>query len=253
MAKKSSPKLTFDYPVTVTFVIVSLVLFLLDVYAFKGKMFSSILICHGSKQAMVPFNFKSPADFTGLFLFAFGNASWEMLFANLIAILLLGQILEERYGSVMLGLMMFISTLISGVLTACISTVPLTGAGCVIFMMAVLVSLTELTKKRIPLSCLLVFVLFLSFEIFRNAKGVSGTDVMQKICGVLVEMIGGICGSIFGFLVLPKKKSTKSSSSKKTEVRNDYYDDEDDYSSRKKSWSSSSSSSSDETVIGTLS
>ncbi|MCQ2240174.1 MAG: O-antigen polysaccharide polymerase Wzy [Treponema sp.] len=171
-----------------------------------------------------------------------------MLFSNLIVILLLGQILEERYGSVMLGLMMFISTLISGVLTACISTVPLTGAGCIIFMMAVLVSLTELTKKRIPLSCLLVFVLFLSFEIFRNTKGAEGTDIMQKTCGVLIEMIGGICGSIFGFLVLPKKKSTKTAS-KKTEVKNDYEDD-DDYSSKKKTWSSSSS---DETVIGTLS
>lgn len=100
MAKKSSPKLTFDFPVTVTFVIVSLVLFLLDVYAFKGKMFSSILICHGSKQALVPFNFKSPADFAGLFFYVFGNVGWEMLFANLTIILLLGQILEERYGSV---------------------------------------------------------------------------------------------------------------------------------------------------------
>ena len=250
MAKKSSPKLTFDFPVTVTFVIVSLVLFLLDVYAFKGKMFSSILICHGSKQALVPFNFKSPADFAGLFFYVFGNVGWEMLFANLTIILLLGQILEERYGSVMLGPMMFISTMISGVLTACISTVPLTGAGCIIFMMAVLVSLTELTKKRIPLSCLLVFVLFLSFEIFRAAKGSSGQDAMQKVCGVLIEMIGGICGSIFGFLVLPKKKSTKSSATKKNEVKNDCYDDEDD-SPRRKNWSSSSSS--DETVIGTLS
>ncbi|WP_318689970.1 O-antigen polysaccharide polymerase Wzy [Treponema sp.] len=248
MAKKSSPKLTFDFPVTVTFVIVAVVMFLLDTFAFKGKMFSTILICHGSKQAIVPFNFKSPADFTGLFFFIFGNSGWEMLFSNLIVILLLGQILEERYGSVMLGLMMFISTLISGVLTACISTVPLTGAGCIIFMMAVLVSLTELTKKRIPLSCLLVFVLFLSFEIFRNTKGAEGTDIMQKTCGVLIEMIGGICGSIFGFLVLPKKKSTKTAS-KKTEVKNDYEDD-DDYSSKKKTWSSSSS---DETVIGTLS
>lgn len=251
MAKKSSPKLTFDFPVTVTFVIVAVVMFLLDTFAFKGKMFSTILICHGSKQAIVPFNFKSPADFTGLFFFIFGNSGWEMLFANLIAILLLGQILEERYGSVMLGLMMFISTMISGVLTACISTVPLTGAGCIIFMMAVLVSLTGLTKKRIPLSCLLVFVFFLAFEIFRNTKGAEGTDIMQKTCGVLIEMIGGICGSIFGFLVLPKKKSTKTTASKKSESKNDFYDDEDDYSSKKKTWSSSSSS--DETVIGTLS
>ncbi|MEE1182006.1 MAG: rhomboid family intramembrane serine protease [Treponema sp.] len=245
MAKKSSPKITFDFPVTVTFVIAAVVVFLIDSFLLKGKI-SSVLICHGSKQAAIPFNFKSAADFTGLIFYVFGNASWEMLFANLIVILLLGQILEERYGSLMLGLMMFISVLISGVLTVCVSTVPLSGAGCVIFMMAVLVSLTELTKKRIPLSCLLVFVLFLAFEIYRNTKGAAGSNAMQKVCGVLIEMVGGICGSIFGFLVLPKKRAVKASS-KKTIVSYDDYEDE--KPSDKKGFSSSG----DETVIGTLS
>lgn len=248
MSKKNTPKLTFNFPVTVTFVIVATVLFLFDIFVFKGKIYSSILTCQGSKQAAIAFDFKSATDWTSLLLFVFGNSKWELFFTNQIIILLLGQILEERYGSVMLALMMFISILVSGVLTACISTVPLSGAGCVIFMMAVLVSLTELTKKRIPLSCVLVFVLFLSFEIYKNINGVSGSNILQKTCGVIIEMIGGICGSIFGFLVLPKKKSTKSSSYKKTEQTDDddYYSNKN--SSKKKSWSSS-----EETIIGTLS
>lgn len=246
MAKKSSPKLTYDFPVTVTFVIAASIVFLLDVFAFKGKLCSTVFLCHGSKMSAVPFNFKSPSDFAGLFLFVFGNSGWEMFFSNLVMILLLGQILEERYGSVMLALMMFITVLVTGVLTACISTVPVAGAGCVVFMMAVLVSLTELTKKRIPVSCLLVFVLFLSFEIYRNAKGSTGGNGLQQIVGVLIEVIGGICGSIFGFLVLPQKRGAQKKVAK-TQVS---YDDDDDGGNRK-SWSSSSSS--DETVIGTLS
>lgn len=246
MAKKSSIRLTFDFPVTVTFVIAAAVVFLIDSFALKGKLCSSMLLCHGSSQAAVSFNFKSPSDFAGLFLFVFGNSGWEMFFSNLVIILLLGQILEERYGSVMLALMMFISTLVTGVLTACISTVPMSGAGCIVLMMTVLVSLTELTKKRIPLSCLLVFVLFLAFEFYRSAAGTGGAAGLQKIVGVLVEAIGGICGSIFGFLVSPRKRAATKKASK-TQVS---YDDEYDGGSRK-TWSSNSSS--DETIIGTLS
>lgn len=246
MAKKSSIRVTYDFPVTVTFALVAALVFLLDVFAFKGKLCNTVFICHGSKQAAVPFNFKSAGDFAGLFLFVFGNLSWEMFFANIVMILLLGQILEERYGSVMLALMMFISTFVAGVLTACMSTVPLCGAGTMVFMMSVLVSLTELTKKRIPVSCLLVFVFFLAFEIYRNVNGASGADVLQKTVGVIIEIIGGICGSIFGFLVSPKKRGATKKSTK-TQVS---YDDEDDGASRK-TWSSSSSS--EETIIGTLS
>lgn len=239
MAKKSSPKFNYDFPLTVTFALLSVFVFVLDLLAFKGRLFS-VFICHGSKAADVAFNFKSPVDYAGLIFHAFVNRDLNMLFTNLLVIILLGQTLEERYGSVMLALMMCISVLVSGVLTACISTVPLVGAGSLIFMMAVLVSLTELTKKKIPVSCLLVFILFLCLSFYRTSGGYKGIELLQKNVGVLVELIGGLCGSIFGFLVLPKKKPVKKAEKTIVAV-------EDDEPPLKKNWSKS-----DETVIGSI-
>ena len=240
MAKKSSPKFSYDFPLTVTFALLSAFVFILDILAFKGRLFS-LLVCHGSKASDVAFNFKSPADYAGLVFHAFVNRDFSMLFTNLLVIILLGQTLEERYGSLMLAVMMCISVLVSGVLTACISTVPLVGGGSLIFMMTVLVSLTELTKKRIPFSCLLVFLLFLCLSFYRNSEGYKGIELLQKNVGVLVELIGGLCGSIFGFLVLPKKKPVKKA--EKTIVAID----DDDLPAKKESWSAN-----DETVIGSI-
>ena len=53
--------------------------------------------------------------------------------------------------------------------------------------------------------------------------------------------VGGLCGSIFGFLVLPKKKPVKKA--EKTIVAID----DDDLPAKKKSWSAN-----DETVIGSI-
>lgn len=245
MAKKSSLRLTYDFPVTVTFVLAALLVFVLDSFVFKGKLMSSAFVCHGAKTAEIPFNFKSPGNIAGLILYVLGNRDWNMLFSNLILILFLGQILEERYGSLMLGIMTFISTLVGGVLTACISTVPLTGAGSLVFMMLVLVSLTELTKKRIPVYCLTAFILYLAFSFYRNSEGIKGADFLQKNVGVLVELIGGITGSIFGFLVSPKKRSAPKKSEKAEKTVQFSYDDED--TGKKKSYSSS-----DETIIGSI-
>ena len=69
----------------------------------------------GSAKCPVPFNFKSVLDYVKLFTHVLGHVSWGHVMGNLSFILLLGPLLEERYGSPMLALMMTVTALVTGV------------------------------------------------------------------------------------------------------------------------------------------
>jgi predicted CoA-binding protein len=91
-----------------------------------------------------------------------GHKNWAHVTANFSVILLIGPILEEKYGSARLIKMMLITALITGVLNAAFFTTGLLGASGLAFMMILLVSFTNHKEGEIPLTFVLVVVLFLA-------------------------------------------------------------------------------------------
>lgn len=231
MAKKNSYKIKFDSPFSISFSVISFAIFILDLLT-KGKLISSLFTCLGSKVSENPFNFKSAVCWLSVIFHEFGTSSWNSLFINLSFILLIGPALEIKYGIPVLSLMTFISSLVTGVLTATICPVPVTGCESIIFTLIILASLTEFTKKNIPLSWILIFVFFLSYQFISSEKAALNI----KLLPVLIKLIGGITGSLFGFMVAPKKKSEPKKKAEATIVKEE-----------------PASSSSDETIIGSIS
>lgn len=207
MAKKNSLKFIFDSPVVLVFSVVSTVIFISDLIL-KLNLSEKIFECPGAKSVPA-FDFKSALSYVKLVIYPFGGENSTSFFLNIGFILLLGPVLEERYGSIMLALMIFITSLVGGVLTACVSTFGIYGCGGIVFMMIILSVLSVFIKKQLPVSWIFIFALYLAFSLFSGKKISGFMPFMQNNVPVFIQLASGICGSLFGFFVCPKKRSSQ--------------------------------------------
>jgi len=211
MAKKNSGfKFSFNAPFTLIFSLICIVIFLLDYFVFKGSLSQKYLICNSAKGDS-PFNFTSATDYFTLLTHVFAETSFTGLFINIMFLNILSPSLEEKYGGPILLLMAVLSTLISGVLTACIGFAPLTGYKSIILMMIFLSSLTAFQKKDIQVTWVLVIISFILIDIM---EGFSSALLISKLLTTLINLIAGIAGSLFGFLAVPKKTAGKTKKTK---------------------------------------
>jgi len=87
--------------------------------------------------------------------------------------------------------MIVVTGFITGVLNVCFFPHPLLGASGVVFMMILLASFTNHGKNDIPLTFILIVILYLGRELLDAFKG---DDISQ-----FAHLAGGFCGSLFGF------------------------------------------------------
>jgi len=208
--RKTGLKVTFNAPVTLVFVMLSVVFFALDAFWLKGKLVQNILSCRGKIGAAGAFDFKKPLDYARLFTHVFGNTSWTVLFINLAFILLLGPTLEERYGSPITALAIATAALVTGVLSVCFLSATTTGSETIVLLMIILASVASLDKGELPLTFLFVFILYCAYQmhLLANVEPAVKKDFfsfLSRSVPVFIDLAGGICGSLFGFLVAPKK------------------------------------------------
>ena len=120
-----------------------------------------------------------------------GHANWNHLISNFSFILLIGPILEETYGSLSLLFMMVVTAFITGILNAFLFPTALLGASGIVFMMILLASFTNFNKGEIPLTFILILVLYLGRELFNSFQSNNISE--------FAHIVGGFFGSLFGF------------------------------------------------------
>ncbi|MEN7549142.1 rhomboid family intramembrane serine protease [Rapidithrix thailandica] len=130
-------------------------------------------------------------DYFRLFSHGMGHANWAHLLSNFTFILLIGPVLEEKYGSKRLLQMIGVTVLVTGVLNAVLFDTSLMGASGIVFMLILLGSIVNARQGRIPLTFILVVLLFLGQEVLDIFKS---DNVSQ-----FAHIIGGVCGAAFGF------------------------------------------------------
>lgn len=178
-------KLTYNAPATLSFALVSAIVLALD-------QLTGMRITEGLFSVDASMNPSDPLDYLRLFTHVLGHADWNHLMANLAFILLLGPILEEKYGSGTLLLMMVVTALVTGILNVLFLPTGLLGASGIVFMMILLVSFTNFRKGEIPLTFILIVVLYLARELISAFQ----SDSVSQ----LAHIAGGLVGSLFGFL-----------------------------------------------------
>lgn len=203
MAKKNSLKFIFDSPVVLVFSVVSAVIFISDLIL-KLNLSEKIFECPGAKSVPA-FDFKSALSYVKLVIYPFGGENSTSFFLNIGFILLLGPVLEERYGSIMLALMIFITSLVGGVLTACASTFGISGCGGIVFMMIILSVLSVFIKKQLPVSWIFIFALYLAFSLFSGKKISGFMPFMQNNVPVFYSACVWNLRKSFWIFCLPKE------------------------------------------------
>ena len=95
--------------------------------------------------------------------------------------------------------MIILTALITGIINVSFYSTGLLGASGIVFMLILLVSFTNNTGGGIPLTFILVAILFVGKELMHSFNN---DQISQS-----AHIIGGLCGSVFGFTGLLKKKS----------------------------------------------
>jgi membrane associated rhomboid family serine protease len=178
-------KITFNAPVVLGFTIVSA--------AVMGLSFSIFPNLNGNYFSSTgTFDWGRVADYFRLFSHIIGHADWNHFLGNFSIILLMGPILEEKYGSKKLLIMILFTALVTGVLNNVLGDTGLMGASGIVFMMILLGSLVNFGAGTIPITFILVALLYLGREIY---DGIVVDDYVSQ----MAHIIGGLCGMLFGF------------------------------------------------------
>lgn len=142
-------------------------------------------------------NFTQATWYVRLFSHTMGHASTEHLMGNLAFILLIGPIVEEKYGAKNLIIMMITTALVTSILHLLFFNHGLLGASGIVFMLILIVSLVNFKSKEIPLTFILVVLIFIGKEILGSFEN----DGISHFA----HIIGGIVGAVFGFTLAGKK------------------------------------------------
>ncbi|MDR0663424.1 MAG: rhomboid family intramembrane serine protease [Spirochaetaceae bacterium] len=179
-------KIKYNSPVVLTFV------FLCTIILFLNQMlFHDLIQLWFSAPGKGNFSSSSVRNWITMVSHVMGHASLNHLTGNLLIILIVGPMLEDIYGSYSLLLMMVITAFVTGAVNVLFFTTGLLGASGIVFMMILLASFTNFHKGEIPLTFILVLVFYVGNEVISSFKN----DGIAHF----VHIIGGFCGSIFGF------------------------------------------------------
>ena len=178
-------RITYNAPVTLTYALASTVVLLVDQLTGAG-LTERFFAVGGSIDAA------NPLDYITLLTHVLGHANWTHLVSNFAFILLLGPILEEKYRSGSLLLMMTVTAFVTGLLNVLLFSTGLLGASGIVFMMILLGSFTNFRRGEIPLTFILVVMLYLAREVI--------TAFQSDTISQFAHIAGGFCGSLFGFL-----------------------------------------------------
>ncbi len=144
-------------------------------------------------------SFRDPLMYLRLFTHVLGHSGFVHLMGNMAYILLLGPALEEKYGWRKLLLVICVTALITGLIhNLLFPQTILLGASGVVFAFILLTSFTELGDREIPLTFILVAVIYLGQQIW---DGIMEKDNVSN----LSHIVGGLVGGGAGFLLNRRK------------------------------------------------
>ncbi len=184
-------RVRYNSPVVLTFVLASFVALVLNWLSggLANRLFFSV-------YSMGPYF--DLLMIVRLFGYVLGHASFEHYISNMTIILLVGPMLEEKYGSKNLLILMGITTVVTGLLHMLLFSGAILGASGIAFAMIMLSSFVYSKKDEIPLTFVIMAVIYLGGQIMDGL-------FIQDSVSQMGHLIGGIVGSVYGFHVSANK------------------------------------------------
>ncbi len=194
MKKKHKYIITLNAIAVLSFVFLCFVATILGVVT-KGKLTSLLFMTYHSSLL-------SPLTYLRFFTHVLGHGGWEHFLGNASYLLILGPMLEEKHGSKTIVEIIIITALITGIVNYIFfPRVALCGASGVVFAFIILASFTGFHEGEIPLTFILVAIIYVGQQI------VQGITVHDNISN-MAHIVGGAVGALTGFVL--NKKTRKS-------------------------------------------
>ena len=184
---KKGLKISINSPVVLGFSAICLIALVLSIVT-KGMTNKLLFMTYHSSLT-------NPLTYLRFFTHVFGHSGVEHFMGNITYILLLGPLLEEKYGSKLLIQSIVITTFITGIVNYILfPNIALCGASGVVFTFILLSSFTGFKDREIPLTFILVAAIFLGQQVY---EGIMLKDNISNLSHVL----GGVVGSAMGYLL----------------------------------------------------
>ena len=194
MAKQETKILGIDFnaPVILGLTLISFVVLIMsEVFGINVK----------DTLAVYYTSWKDPFMYMRLFTHVMVHADFAHFTGNFMLILAVGAMVEEKYGSSRLFIMVAVTAFVTGLINVIFfKNVMLMGASGIVFMLILIASFVNIRGGHIPLTVLLVAALYIGNEV---VSGLFSADNISQMS----HIIGGICGGVFGFVLRVKDKS----------------------------------------------
>lgn len=233
--KKSQGRFVFvDAPITLCICLSSIAIYALEANFFDGNY----LAIFSSPQK--PFLLSHFTSYLRLFLHILGHTNLTHLCFNVILLLLLAPSQEQKYSRTVFCIMIFVCSFVSGILFVVFGVPLVRGLDGVAFLLILLSAFDSIQKQAVSSSVLLLVCVFVVYVLvdknLDSAQIASANAVLQnpnsanesvyKGVASTMQLLGGICASLFGLIspVKPerKKKSTlakQSASAQSTQAQ----------------------------------
>ncbi len=141
----------------------------------------------------------SPFTYVRFIGHIFGHANWEHFIGNIMLLLVIGPLLEEKYGSSNIAFVILATALVTGLVNFIFFPhAQLLGASGVVFAFILLSPFTSMKEGTIPITLLLVAAIYIGEQVY------SGIFVQDNISH-LTHILGGFVGSGLGFVMYKNK------------------------------------------------
>ncbi len=134
----------------------------------------------------------SPLTYFRFIGHVFGHADWAHLSSNIVMILLLGPLLEEKYGAAKISIVMVITAVVTGIINFFIfRNTALLGSSGIVFAFIILSSFTGTRNGKIPITFILIAIIYIGGQIY---DGIFLRDNISNITHIVGGIVGGVCG-----------------------------------------------------------
>lgn len=184
-------RLSFNSPVVLTFSIICLVALILGIVT-NGASTTAVFSVYRS-------SLDSPLTYVRFFGHICGHANWDHFIGNMTMLLVVGPMLEEKYGSSNILFVILATALVTGVVNFIFfPQIQLLGASGVVFAFILLSSFTSIREGTIPVTFILVAVIYIGGQVY------DGVFVQDNVSN-LTHILGGGVGSALGYVMAKNK------------------------------------------------
>lgn len=193
-------KIRYNSPVVLTFSLICIAVFILDLIFSIGSSGETGPITQKFFMLKGHFDYANPLDYLRLITYTMGHSNQAHIMGNMSIFLLIAPIMEEKYGSRNVLIMMFSTALVTAFFQLLLFNSGLLGASGIVFMFIVLVSFADARKGTIPLTFILVVLFYVGTEILHSLQSNQVSEY--------AHIAGGVMGAVFGMTFKERAKGS---------------------------------------------